>query len=221
MGMVRCMKLQINNETYDIVVARKKTTKNIYVRVKEDFTVFVTCHSSTPDQKIEEVIKENYQSIVKMIETMKRKQKYNSEFYFLGKRYDIVYTEFCDIKLGEDKVFMRHDFDLDKWKKKQALQIFQEHLNRCYEKFSRNIPRPTLRIRSMKSRWGVCNVKTKVITLNTELIMKDLGCLDYVIFHELSHLVEANHSKRFWQVVEENCPDYKRYRKLTNALGEE
>lgn len=215
------MKVQIDDLVYDVIIARKKTTKNLYIRIKDDLSIYVTCHTSTSDKQIENTIRQNYQNIVKMIETVKRKNKYQNDFYFLGKRYDIVYTEFCDIQLGKDKVFIRRDFDLDKWKKKQALSLFQEHLDLCYEKFSRKIPRPTLRIRSMKTRWGVCNVKTKVVTLNTELITKEIGCLDYVIYHELSHLVEANHSKRFWQVVEENCPNYKMYRKLTNALGEE
>jgi len=215
------MKFQVNDEMYDVIIVRKKATKNLYIRVKDDLSIYVTCHTSTNDKQIKNVIESNYQNVVKMIETAKRKNKYQNDFYFLGKKYDIVYTEFCDIQFGKDKVFMQRDFDIDKWKKKQALGLFQEHLDSCYEKFSRKIPRPTLRIRSMKSRWGVCNVKTKVVTLNTELITKDINCLDYVIYHELSHLVEANHSKRFWQVVEENCPNYKMYRKLTNALGEE
>ena len=65
----------------------------------------------------------------------------------------------------------------------------------------------------MSTRWGVCNTKLKKVTLNSELVYKDMKCLDYVIVHELSHLIEANHSKRFWSLVEENCPDYKRIRK--------
>ena len=65
----------------------------------------------------------------------------------------------------------------------------------------------------MKSRWGVCNVKEKIVTLNLELMKKKIECLDYVIVHELSHLVEANHSARFWKVVEANYPNYKEVRK--------
>ena len=65
----------------------------------------------------------------------------------------------------------------------------------------------------MKTRWGVCNNKLKVITLNTLLIKKDLKYLNYVIVHELSHFIYQNHSKDFWNVVEENCKDYKRIRK--------
>ena len=65
----------------------------------------------------------------------------------------------------------------------------------------------------MKTRWGVCNVKTHKITLNLELIKKDIRCLDYVIIHELSHLLYANHSKEFWKCVEDNFKDYKKIRK--------
>ena len=215
------MKLEIAGESYPIIIEKKKTTKNLYIRVKDDLAVHITCHTFTSDRQIEEIIRKNQKSIVDMIHRMKQKKKREEEFYFLGKKYDIVYTEFCDISLGKDKVFIHRDFDLDRWKKKQALSLFQEHLETCYDRFSRKIPHPTLRIRKMKSRWGVCNTKTHVITLNLELITKDIHCLDYVIMHELSHLVEPNHSKRFWSVVEENCRNYKYYRKLTNEIGEE
>ena len=65
----------------------------------------------------------------------------------------------------------------------------------------------------MTTRWGVCNTKLKIITLNLELIKRDIKYLDYVIVHELSHLIEANHSSRFWSIVEKNYKDYKKIRK--------
>ena len=65
----------------------------------------------------------------------------------------------------------------------------------------------------MTTRWGVCNIKSHNVTLNLELIKRDIKYLDYVIIHELTHLVYADHSKSFWSVVEENMPDYKKYRK--------
>ena len=68
-------------------------------------------------------------------------------------------------------------------------------------------------IRKMTSRWGVCNTKLKKVTLNLELIKRDTIYLDYVIYHELSHLIEGNHSSKFWSIVEENCPNYKNIRK--------
>ena len=65
----------------------------------------------------------------------------------------------------------------------------------------------------MTTRWGVCNTRSKTVTLNLELIKRDTKYLDYVIVHELSHLIHANHSSDFWDLVEENMPDYKKYRK--------
>ena len=65
----------------------------------------------------------------------------------------------------------------------------------------------------MTTRWGVCNTKSKTVTLNLELIKRDLKYLDYVIVHELSHLIEGNHSNRFWALVEKNFPNYKQMRK--------
>ena len=64
----------------------------------------------------------------------------------------------------------------------------------------------------MTTRWGVCNVRTHIITLNLELIKRDICYLDYVINHEMSHLIYGDHSRSFWKLVELNMPDYKKYR---------
>lgn len=108
---------------------------------------------------------------------------------------------------------MNKNIDVDKWYKKQAKIIFKKHLDEIYKTFSRKIVYPELRIRKMTTRWGVCNTKTKVITLNLELIKRDEKYLDYVIVHELSHLIYPNHSSKFWELVEENFPKYKQIKK--------
>ena len=91
--------------------------------------------------------------------------------------------------------------------------VFKEHLDYIYNRFTENVPYPNLVIRKMTTRWGVCNKKLEKVTLNSELIYKDIKCLDYVIVHELSHLIHGNHGKEFWALVEENKPDYKLIRK--------
>ncbi len=210
------MKFDYNDKDYDVVVLKKRTTKNLYIKVKEDLKIYITCNIFTSDREIKRIITNNRKSIENMLDRTIRIEDKKKEFYYLGKKYDIVYTNIDEVSLGENKIFLSKNIDLDKRFKKQALKIFSEHLENCYENFTRSIPHPSLRIRKMKTRWGVCNTKTYVITLNLELITKDINCLDYVIYHELSHLVEANHSKRFWTVVEENFKDYKKYRALTN-----
>lgn len=207
------MKLQIDNNTYPIEIERKKGNKNTYIRVKKDMTIQVTTNFFTNDKAITKLIEENTDKIKKMITIQETKNKNNTGFFYLGKKYDIVYVEYCDISLGENKVFLNKKIDLDKWYKKEAIRIYKEHLDQIYHRFSRKIPYPSLKIRKMTTRWGVCNVKTKTITLNLELIKREVKYLDYVIVHELSHLIYANHSSKFWDLVEENMPEYKKYRK--------
>ncbi len=210
------MEFEYKDKSYEIVVLKKRTTKNLYIKVKDDLKIYITCNTFTSDREIKRIVNGNRKSIERMLDRAIMLDEKKQDFYFLGKKYDIVYTNIDEVSLGENKIFLSKNIDLDKWLKKQALKIFSEHLENCYENFTRSIPHPSLRIRKMKTRWGVCNTKTYVITLNLELITKDINCLDYVIYHELSHLVEANHSKRFWAVVEENFKDYKKYRALTN-----
>ena len=82
-----------------------------------------------------------------------------------------------------------------------------------------------VRVNSAKSRWGSCSAK-KSINFSWRLIMADEGVIDYVIVHELAHIIELNHSDRFWAIVENVLPDYKarkkRLKQLQNRLsGEE
>lgn len=207
------MKLQIDDQVYAIEIERKRSNKNTYIRVKKDMTIKVTTNYFTSDKAIGKIIEENTNQIKRMIESQKIKNENNTGFFYLGKKYDIVYVEYCNISFGENKVFINKKINIDDWYKKQAKVIYKDHLDQIYHRFSKRIPYPDLRIRKMSTRWGVCNVKTKTITLNLELMKRDLKYLDYVIVHELSHLIYANHSTKFWSLVEENMPDYKKYRK--------
>ena len=207
------MKFSYKDELIDVIVLKKKNTKHTYIRVKSDGKIYITTNIFTTDRQIKKLLKSEEKAIIRMINTEKIKKKNSDGFFFLGKRYDIVYVTYTDFSLGEDRVFMKKDFDIYKWYKKQAKRIFKERLDYCFSNYSKDIPNVSLRVRKMTTRWGVCNVRSHVITLNLELIKRDIKYLDYVIIHELSHLVEANHSSRFWSLVEENYPDYKKVRK--------
>ena len=72
-----------------------------------------------------------------------------------------------------------------------------------------NLTKPTLSIRNMTSRWGSCIPTQNKITLNKNLIYAPWQCLEYVTLHEVSHLIEANHSKKFYDLVKKYIPNYK------------
>ncbi len=206
------MQLTYNNKDYDVVIEKKWGQKNTYIRVKKDLKVTVTTGYFTTLSFINKLLEENYAKVCKMIDFQEKKEKNNNGFFYLGKQYVVIYSDCKGITFTGDKVYLAHDFDIDSWYKKQAKTLFLERLDYCYERFSITIPYPKLRIRKMTSRWGVCNVSTHVITLNLELIKRDTSYLDYVIVHELSHLIHGDHSNRFWKLVEDNMPDYKKYR---------
>ena len=206
------MKFNYNGIDYDIVIEKKTSTRNTYIRVKKDLKVHVTTNIFTSMRSIRNLIEENYDRICKMIDFQEVKFKNNNGFFYLGKQYVVVYSDDEGITFDGDKVFINHGFDIDNWYKKQAKKLFLERLDYNYDKFSRKIPYPKLRIRKMTTRWGVCNIKTHIITLNLELIKRDVSYLDYVINHEMSHLIYGDHSSRFWKLVEDNMPNYKKYR---------
>ena len=207
------MQVRINNKIYDVEIVKKRTTRNTYIRVKDDLTIYVTTNSFVSDKQIAKLLEESISSIKKMIEKCEKKKAKEGYFYFLGKKYDVIYTNGNDVVLVEGRAFIPRNIDIDKWYKKQAEKYFLERLKYNYSNFSKKIPYPSLTIRKMTTRWGVCNTKLKKVTLNLELIKKDSICLDYVIVHELSHLIHGNHSKDFWRLVEENFPKYKEVRK--------
>ena len=206
------MQFTYNDKDYDIVIEKKTTNKNTYIRVKKDLKIYVTTTLFTSKWSIDKLIRTNYDKICQMIDFQEKKIKNNTGFFYLGQKYVVVYSDNDGIEFRGDKVFLNHNFDIDKWYKKQAKSLFLERLNYNYEKFNRNIPYPKLRIRKMTTRWGVCNIRTHIITLNLELIKRDICYLDYVINHEMSHLIYGDHSRAFWRLVESNMPDYKKYR---------
>ena len=210
------MHVTIGDETYEVVIVRKLGNRNTYIRVKEDMKIHVTTNTFVSTREIEKLIYKNTDFIIKMINKMEKKSAKSEGFMYLGSQYDVIRTTTDGITLGASKVFIGKNMtkeDIDKWYKKEAERIFLDHLENCYRLYTRNIPHPTLTIRKMTTRWGVCNTRSKRVTLNLELIKMPLFCLDYVIYHELSHLIYANHSRDFWSLVEENCPEYKNIKK--------
>lgn len=72
-------------------------------------------------------------------------------------------------------------------------------------------------IRKMKNRWGSCDPKKKRITVNIELIKKNPACLNYIIIHELVHLLEAKHNRRFKELMDIYLPNWRYFRDILNS----
>lgn len=207
------MKVLIDGIVYDVIIERKNN-KNTYLRVKEDLNIYVTTSYLTPDFMIKKFVLNNKEFILKQMDKMEKRLDKKLEYYYLGNKIDVVIINTLKKTIFENNtLYVKNKKDIEKWYKKQMKIVFKEHLDEIYNRFTKTVPYPNLVIRKMKTRWGVCNKNLKKVTLNSELIYKDIKCLDYVIVHELSHFIHFNHSKEFWKLVYENYPNYKLVRK--------
>ena len=206
------MKYNIDNVDYEVVI-NKKNNKNTYIRFKDDMKIYVSTNYFVTKKQIIKMLDENIDYLRNIISKVERKQEKNELFYYLGNKYDIIIMPGSDVNIMDSIIYVDSYEYLQKWYKKQTEILFKERLEYNYSLFEEKIPYPKLRIRKMKTRWGVCNRKNNTVTLNFELIKYDITKLDYVIIHELSHFVHFNHSKSFWNTVGKYYPEYKKVRK--------
>lgn len=74
-------------------------------------------------------------------------------------------------------------------------------------------------IKKMKTKWGSCNIQAKRLWLNLELAKKPPECMEYILVHELVHLIERHHNDRFGAIMDKNLPDWQERRNLLNSLS--
>ena len=211
------MQVQIGDYLIDVVI-EYKNNKNLYARFNSDLKLHITCNRFFSNNKILKFIKDKEKQLIKMYERQLKENDKNNFYYYLGDKYIIVYDEnIKKVVIDDNMIFVKDKKLLDKFTKEKIINIFQERLDKCALMFD-NVPKYLLKIRKMKTRWGVNNRGNNTITLNTELIKKDVSLIDYVCIHELCHFLEANHSDRFWYQVSLRYPDYKRARKMLREV---
>lgn len=206
------MKFKMDENYYDVIV-EKKNNKNTYIRVNDDLSIHVTTSYFTTNKFVEKLLNDNYEYLKKVLDKRKIKEE-DTRVNYLGNKYELIYCNlFNDVEFDKDKIYVKDNNIYNKWLKKQILNLYTERLEIYFNKFEEKIPYPKLKIRCMKTRWGVCNKKDISVTLNSKLIEYSIEKLDYVIIHELSHFIHFNHSKEFWELVCKYEPNYKKIRK--------
>ena len=190
-----------------------KNNRNLYFRFDEDLNLIVTCPKNTHDDEIIKLIEKNEDALLKMYKKASEKKEYDSQFWYLGKKYNIIFDENIeDVKFEGDILTIKDEIELSKFIENKIVEIFTKEAEICAQCFN-NLPEYKLKFRKMKTRWGVCNRRAKTITLNTLLLQKEIDVIDYVVIHEMCHFYEGNHGSGFWNLVGQACPRYKELRK--------
>lgn len=211
------MQVLLDEKLVDVIIEHKPN-KNLYIRVTDNLELLVTCNKKVSEKEILNIINKNSKSLIKMYNRKIKELDNNSIFYYLGKPYTIIYNkEIKKYYIEEDCIIVKDEKMLNKFYANECVRVFTKELEK-YNRYFNYLPKYTLKVRKMKTRWGVCNRGNNTVTLNSELLKKDIILIDYVVVHELSHFKEANHSDKFWHEVSLRYPNYKEARKELNEI---
>lgn len=230
---MKTQSIKIGSLSVDIV---RKNIKNLYIKVHPPHgQVSVVCPRRLDDATIEQFIS----SKVDWINRKRAKYKTlppksilqyvtGESCYFKGDRYflNVVYHQAAPkvvVEPGKLNLYVRHgsiseqrEQVLIRWYRQQ-LKAELPDLIAKWEKII-GVRVNDWGVKKMKTRWGTCNTQAKRIWLNLELIKQPQYCLEYVIVHELVHLLERKHNRRFWGYVSMFMPQWQQYQAELNRF---
>lgn len=207
-----------------------KNRKSLGVKVLPDTTVEVIAPESADENEVAKKVRAKAPWIIKQLDffisfkpaTPASKFVNGETHLYLGRQYKlkVIASDNAIIKAYRGQLFIyatnnntgQISKQLEQWYKQKASIIFNNLLLEILPLFRRyKIAEPTLYIRKMSKRWGSCTKSGRII-LNVDLIKAPKGSIEYVLIHELCHLVQHNHTKAFFDLQNKMMPDWKKWK---------
>jgi predicted metal-dependent hydrolase len=233
----------INHQTITYTLRRSFKARRIRLEVRQQTGLTVIVPHSYKISQLPALLKSKERWISRNLQrfsnshslSARKELKYGDTIPYLGRDLqlvkqenhhgDIVVLSGNNLKVSPD-LFNNGLLEpaLEQWYRKEAAGLITKITDRLSSQIGISYQR--IVIRGQKTRWGSCSRK-KNLSFNWKLIMVPEPVIEYVIIHELIHLKEMNHSKRFWQQVAQYCPGWREYKKwlkqheadLTARLG--
>lgn len=209
---------------YELSYSHRKT---LGIKVHPDGSVKVIAPMGSEKRKVEEklrkkapwILRQQLDFLAYAPITLPKRYLSGETHPYLGRHYRLRVTPapYNRVSLYQGRLWIQHDntavADLLKdWYRQKALAHFEEALQKVLPLFdSYGINTPQLVVRHMPTRWGSCTAKGKLI-LNPQLVKASRGCIEYVLIHELCHLVHHNHTRAFYQLQERIMPDWQKWK---------
>ena len=226
--------LQIGN--VPVTVLRKQNLKNVYLRIlPPDGQVTVSAPSYVTNAELSNFLLSKLPDIYMRQERMRSQPRQTERTYVSGEahylwgkpyRLQVVYAGTrASVTKRASKLVMtvpegytveQRERVMTEWYRGELRRVLQSATRRCMQ--TTGIEADDFRIKNMKTRWGTCNIPQRRIWVNLQLVKKPPVCLDYVLIHELVHLVEANHTHRFHEWVEKYCPTWREAEKALKEM---
>lgn len=214
----------------------KKKVKNITIKVKSNCEVILTAPLHIEGSHINNILSKKDSWIKEKIAFFKKhsqhipSQKYISgeNIKFLGRDYRLKVfpslKETVELKNGYINIFT---YEKNDFQKKETLinawYLFhlKKEINKTINKYESIINRKVnkVSIKKMRTRWGSCNPTKAYINLNSALVKVPIQCIEYVVLHELSHLLYPNHSKKFHDYLCIHMPNWKTIKEQLNKYS--
>lgn len=226
------MKLQVENRMFNCQVKRSKR-KNVQIRMLSVDQIQVSAPMRMTVTELEKMILTKAKWIIRQATrlaalstlTVNSAITEGAQVLYLGNPYTITlkhdnkpdvycYNNMMVISCSDDS--KPADVILKDWYINSAATLFKEKTAFWAPRLGVNPQRIT--IKDQKTRWGSCSSKGN-INYNWRVVMAPPAVLDYLVVHELSHMLVPNHSQKFWQLVETVLPGYKNYRKWLKDNG--
>ena len=212
----------------------RKNIKNVHLKVFRSLEVVLSVPITVPNDWIDDFLNDHIEWIDNQVTKYKKASGYNnlssirsgSSTQLLGK--DVrVYKEASStnrVELDEKRIciYLKDITDeeqaqrlFDEWWRNTAIQIFKHETEKLYQKVFKKygLDQPCILVRKMKTLWGSCTSNKNKITLNEYLLKADIRCIQYVVLHELAHLLYPNHSNEFYTFLTIHMPDWKERKK--------
>lgn len=234
-------KIIFEDKSLEYTLKRSKR-KTIGITISSLGDVVVTSPYRVKIDVIEKVVKSKEVWIYKKLKEMEQRNKSivthkfvdGEQFKYLGQIYILKILNSSDTKINvsiEDKYIevkinkqLNDSFkselikiSLIKWYREEARKIFKERTE-YYGNILGVFPQKIF-IKEQKTLWGSCSYKNN-INYNWKVIMAPLDIVDYLVVHEMCHIIHKNHSKDFWNLVESIISDYKERRKWLREKGQ-
>ena len=225
--------LKIDNITVDVI---QKNIKNLHLRVYPPAgRVRISAPSRMGLAAIRAFVISKLGWIKKQqTRLINRKREAQREFinrethYFNGKGYLLEVTERdaaprVVLSHSAIELYVRPETDavkrksiLDEWYRRRLKEIVPALIEKWEKKM--NVQVNEFGIKKMKTRWGTCNPRAKRIWLNLELAKRPVECLEYIVVHEMAHLLERKHNDRFIALMTGFIPKWRLYKDELNRL---
>ena len=215
----------------------RKHVKNINVRIKPE-RIYVSADYTVPLEYIERFLLSKGDYIFRALEKynegkyppMRGTYEDGDIIYILGQRYVLNLEKGKNgARIEAEKIILsclspgEHALRrriMEKWLRQSCERIFPRVMEAIYPAFEiYGVRFPQIYLRKMKARWGSCRPARGAVTFNTELIHVPEKCMQYVAAHELTHFLQPDHSKRFYEKLEAVMPDWKERRALLEEYG--